>query len=326
VQTVIAENEHFYKWHSNQQLNVGVNVTSNTAITQNYSSSKSLTKLSLLLGNKGEYLKNKLLIYSQIRFEYYKINTTPITGNISTTYFLLKNTTCKLNIAKIFRMPTLNELYWQPGGNINLKPEQGYTYEGELNYTKQINSNVLVFVSGAFFNRTINDWILWTPGANQNPQPLNIQKVWSRGSETTWKLQFQRNKFRAILNSATGYVLSTIQSNYQENNSSENKQLIYTPRYTVNTNFSIAYDNLILTYYHQYIGYRFTTSDNTNWLNPYHYSSLRFNSVLKLNQSTLVFYASCNNLLNKNYTILSAQPMPLRNFEVGISLQYKKGK
>lgn len=323
VQTIIFENEHFYKWLHGQQLNMGLNATSNTAFTQNYVSTKSLNKVSLLLGNKGEYFNTKLIVYTQARVEYYNTSALPITGNLSATYFLHKNITSKINIAKIYRMPTLNELYWQPGGNINLKPEQGYTYEGELNY-KQQYYHFLISISGAAFSRTVNDWILWTPGAYGNPQPINIQQVWSRGTETTWKLHYQKNKFKAFTTIATSYVLSTVKSNYQENDNTQNKQLIYTPRYSVNANFSIGYDNTILTYYHQYMGYRFTTSDNTQWLTPYHYSSLRLTTSLNLNQSKLILFAACNNLFNTNYTIISNRPMPLQNFEVGISLQYKK--
>lgn len=220
-------------------------------------------------------------------------------------------------------MPTLNELYWQPGGNLNLKPEVGFTNEGELNCIKKFNT-ILISFSGAAFSRNINNWILWTPGANGNPEPINIQKVWSRGTETTLKINYQKNKFKAFTTIATSYVLSTIQSNNQENNSTQNKQLIYTPRYSVNSNISVGYSKTILTYYHQYIGYRFTTSDNTSWLSPYHYSSLRLNTTINLNQSTIVLFAACNNLINKNYNIIANRPMPLQNYEVGISLQYQK--
>jgi vitamin B12 transporter len=326
IRTVIIENEHFYNWLSNQQLNIGTNFTSNTAFTDNYQGTKELNKVSLVIGNKGEYFHEKLVIYSLARFEYYNTNAKPLTGNLSATYFLTNNLTTKANVAKIYRMPTLNELYWQPGGNINLKPEQGYTLEGELIYKKQFNK-ILVSVSGAVFNRNIENWILWVPGSNGSSQPINIQQVWSRGTETSWKLGYSYNKFKLNTNVSTGYVLSTVEKNSQENNNTQYCQLIYTPRYTINANVSIGYDNFILTYYHQYVGYRFTASDNTQWLNPYHYSSIRLNATLSINsQSNIVFFAACNNLFNANYTVLVNRPMPLRNFEVGISINYKQNK
>ncbi|MDX2174562.1 MAG: TonB-dependent receptor [Bacteroidota bacterium] len=326
IRTFIIENEHFFKWINNQQLNIGTNFTSNKAFTDNYQGTKELDKVSLVIGNKGEYLDKKLVIYSLARFEHYNTNAKPLTGNVSATYFLIKGITARLNVARIYRMPTLNELYWQPGGNINLKPEKGYTFEGELAYNKQFNK-MLVSVSGAAFSRNIDNWILWVPGNNGSSRPINIQQVWSRGTETSWKLGYKKNKFKLNTNFSTSYVLSTVERNSQENNTTTYCQLIYTPRYTVNANVSMGYNNFILTYYYQYVGYRFTTSDNTQWLNPYHYSSLRINATLTVNQqSNFVFFAACNNLFNANYTVLVNRPMPLRNFEVGISIYYKQNK
>lgn len=325
VQSFILENEHFYKWFYNQQLNFGINATTNTAYTNNYESTKSLSKLSFLLGNKSDYFNAKLIVYSLARFEYYSNKLIPFTGNISATYFLGKNITTKINIAKLFRVPTLNELYWQPGGNINLKPEQGFTFEGELDYKKQFKT-ILVSVSGAAFSRTIDNWILWVPGRNGSSQPINVQKVWSRGTETNWKIKYKKNNFTTSATISTAYILSSVQHNHQENNNTTNKQLIYTPRYTVNGNFSIGYANFILSLYQQYIGYRFITSDNLQWLKPYHYSTLRLNTTLNTHKNCLIIFVACNNMFNTNYTIIANSPMPLRNYEIGISIQYKKNK
>ena len=41
------------------------------------------------------------------------------------------------------------------------------------------------------------------------------------------------------------------------------------------------------------------------------------------NQKQIENYYS-NNLLNKNYVVVSNSPMPLRNFEIGLSFQFTK--
>ncbi|MDO9001640.1 MAG: TonB-dependent receptor [Bacteroidota bacterium] len=323
TQTLIAENENYLTWNKKHQLNFGVNFTSSSATTNNYASTKSLNKLSFLLGNKFSFLNNKLLVYTAARIDYFSTGAFPITGNVSADYKLTKQIALTLNGAKVYRHPTLNELYWLPGGNINLKPEQGYTQEGAINYNRQIN-NTTFFVSGAVFNRKINDWILWIPGAGGNPSPINIQQVWSRGAETTWRVNYIKNKFRCAVNIVTGYVLSTIESNNQENNNSVNKQLIYTPRYTINSNVLIGYKKTAITFFNQYVGYRYTTSDNSQWLNPYQISSLRLNHTINFKVISFNVFGACNNLFNENYTILLGRPMPLRNYEIGITLQTKK--
>ena len=43
----------------------------------------------------------------------------------------------QLSISKLYRIPTFNELYWLPGGNLDLKPEAGYSVGGLLAYQKR---------------------------------------------------------------------------------------------------------------------------------------------------------------------------------------------
>jgi vitamin B12 transporter len=322
VKTWMLENENYFSLHKKYQLNVAANILSSSAITENYSSEKSQSRVSILLGNRFSFFKERFISYLSFRAEYYSVGTLPITGNISLEYKLFKNISAKINMAKVYRQPTLNELYWTPGGNVNLKPEEGYTYEGEINYTKHIQ-NIKFFISAAAYSRIITNWILWTPGANGNPSPVNIQNVWSRGTETTWKVAYRKNKIHFDAGVITGYCLSTVKANTQLNDNSVNKQLIYTPRYTANTTLSFGYANTDLVFYNQYAGYRFTTSDNLNWLNPYLISSLRVNHNRSIKNINFIFFASCNNLTNRNYTVVAGRPMPLRNYELGITLKIK---
>lgn len=323
AKTAMLENENYFTLNKNNQLNVGLNVSSSSAVTENYTSTKTLSRFSLLAGNKFSLPGDKFIAYVAARAEYFSVGTLPVTGNIALEYKLFKNMTLAANAAKVYRQPTLNELYWVPGGNINLKPEQGYTYEGTVSYKKQFK-NTAVFVSGAAFSRQINNWILWVPGTNGNPAPVNVQQVWSRGTETTWRINYRKNKFFAGAGVVTGYVLSTVQADRQDNSNTLNRQLIYTPRYTANGNMMLGYDKLTLIFFHQYTGYRFTTSDNAEWLAPYHISSLRGNYNLPAKNVKLVLYAACNNIFNANYTVLEARPMPLRSYELGITIQTLK--
>ncbi|MCW3075709.1 MAG: hypothetical protein JWO32_318 [Bacteroidetes bacterium] len=323
LQTYIGENENNFKWGANNLFNAGINFTSYKGKADNYNGIKTLSKVALFIGNKFSFMNNRLINYVSIRTEYFSNGKAPVTGNVSLEYKILKNVSAKLNAARVYRQPTLNELYWSPGGNPFLLPEEGYTYEGDLSYNKVIK-HFSFLVSGSAYMRMINNWILWVPTFNSTT-PLNIQKVYSRGTETSFKMLYDKNKLRLSFNVSTGYVLSTIRSSTQENGNTTGKQLIYTPRYTINTNLSVSYESLTLTYYHQYIGYRFTTSDNSQWLDPYHYSSLRFNYHADIQTTTnLIVFISCNNLFNTNYAVIAARTMPLRNFEIGLTLSTNK--
>ena len=323
ARTAMFENENYFTLNKNNQLNVGLNISSSSANTKEYAAAKTLSRASLMAGNKFSLPGDKFIAYMAARVEYFSAGTLPVTGNIGLEYRLFKSITLAASAARVYRQPTLNELYWMPGGNINLKPEQGYTNDGTVTYKKQLK-NIAVVVSGAAFSRHINNWILWVPGTNGNPSPVNLQQVWSRGTETTWKISYRKNKFYAAAAVVTGYVLSTVQADRQENSNTVNRQLIYTPRYTANCNMTLGYDRLTLVFFHQYTGYRFTTSDNAEWLKPYHISSLRCNCNMPVKKVKLLLYAACNNVFNTNYTVLEARPMPLRSYEFGITVQTLK--
>ncbi len=319
-QTILIENENYYNWKSRHDFYFGVNMSFNQAFIRNYESIKYLNKISFLIGNKFSFLNSKLISNISARAEYFSIGTLPFTGGAAFEYRLFEPISLIFNAAKVYRQPTLNELYWMPGGNNNLKAEQGLTFEGGANYKKQLN-NLLFQITGALYSRDIRNWILWIPAQNGTSSATNIQNVWSRGSETTLKLNYKKNIIKIGSSIMASYVLSTIQSSKQENNNTLNKQLIYTPRYLLNSNLSVGINNIYFIFYHQYTGYRFTTSDNSHWLIPYQVSSCRLNYVFDIKKINLSVFVSCNNLFNQNYFIIAGRPMPLKNYEFGISIK-----
>lgn len=323
LQTLIAENENIFRWRENNSLNLGANFTAYSGMSDGYRGAKSLQKAAFFAGNKFSIINNKLMLYVSLRTEYFSTAKTAITGNTALEYAISRQITAKVNAAKVYRQPTLNELYWTPGGNPSLLPEEGYTYEGDLSYKKQFG-HVHLFISGSAYMRTITNWILWLPSP-AGSTPVNIQEVFSRGTETHSRLSWQKNKTKLSLGIVSGYVLSTVKSSRQENDNTQSRQLIYTPRYTINGNISFTYSKFTLTAYHQYVGYRFTTSDNLQWLTPYHYTSVRanFQSNVQPSANMTLFFA-CNNVFNTNYAVIAGRYMPLRNFEIGITLKTNK--
>lgn len=320
TKTTIVESDNFWQWNRNNRLNFGASLNSNSANTDAYQETKYLNRVSFLLSNKSSFFNRKFNTSIAVRGEYFSVGSLPITGHVSAEYIFSSKLKIALNTARVYRQPTLNELYWQPGGNINLKAEQGFTNEGSLDYQTNIKNFKLQF-NAAAYSRVINNWILWLPGIAGNPSPINIQKVWSRGTETTSKLTYSHKKFLIGLNMLTSYVLSTVESNLQTRSNTLHRQLIYTPRYTVTSSLHFVYDKFSATLFHNYCGYRFTTSDNSEWLPPYHLNHLKLNYTLDKKHSRFSFFTACNNIFNKNHFVIAGRAMPLRNYELGITLQ-----
>ena len=324
IYTSIIESQN-YLIHKNHTFQLGLNFTNNLGQTNNYNASKTLQKLAFLVGDQYVLLKNKIKINVAARLEKFNTGAMHLTGSVSGDYRFLKHLLFSVNASKVYRQASLNELYWQPGGNAQLKPEEGYTAESNLKL--ETHKNKIYFEVGiSAFDRIISNWILWTPGPNGQPSPLNIQKVWNRGLETNWNLKYKNKKFASGIQVNTSYVLSTVLSNEIENSNVVAKQLIYTPRYNLNGNIHVSYSHFTFYYLQQYVGYRYTTSDNSAWLNPYYYGGLKFQWQFGFKKINLISNFSVNNLYNQSYQVIAARPMPSRNYEFGIQVQLKNNK
>jgi iron complex outermembrane receptor protein len=225
------------------------------------------------------------------------------------------------NAGKVFRLPTLNNLYWNPGGNPDLKPEQGYSEEIGLELRKEIKNRNLFF-DITWFNRDINNWIAWLPSGGGIWSPVNILEVWSRGCETQSTIAYQHNKFRIYNKTITNYVVSTYQKSINENDESTGRQLIYTPMYSGSNTTVASWKDLSLIYNFSYTGYRYLSSDNYLYLKPYwlHNASFAYRFHYKKTDTNLSL--SVDNLLDRSYQVVASNPMPLRYWKLTVQFQF----
>jgi vitamin B12 transporter len=324
TKTFISEADVFYKVNNTHKLYFGINYTKNTAITVNYILPEtSLNKSAVMLGYNLNLLQQKLNLDVNLRQEFSSSYPIPFTGSSGITYQLLKAIKLKVNAAKVYRLPTLNDLYWKNGGNPDLKPEEGYTYEGTFDLNLPLK-NFILQSELTYFNKQIQNWITWIPGPNSSPTPMNVLKVYSRGTETSSSISYLKKQLRLKLGFNSSYVLSTSMASSLPNDASVNKQLIYTPRYNYGANFTFCLYDLSLMYLHNYIGYRFTSSDNTSWLKPYHLGTFKLAYTFKMSKVSFAAGFQVNNAFNVSYKVIDQRPMPLRNYEVNISLTFNK--
>ncbi|MBK6521620.1 MAG: TonB-dependent receptor [Sphingobacteriaceae bacterium] len=325
MQTRIIEDELYFKWHNHDILNFGFNYTKNEGLTEYYNGSKFIERYSFVASHRDLFFNEKLTTNAVIRLEHTSSNLNPLTYNFGSEYIPFKKLLLKLNAGKVYRIPTLNDLYWIPGGNPDLKPEEGYTADGTAEYstTKEAFD---VKLSGSLFYKLISNWIQWVPNSVGSYKPINLQQVYSRGSETSWQLAYSKNKFKVQLKCITSYVLSTVNKTKLDGDETLNKQLIYTPRYTINSSLTLRYKTLAISYFHNYTGYRFAASDNSVWLKPYHYSTLRATYSYQFQKIEVELFGNINNVLNKQIEILDNRPIALRYFEIGVQLNYKQTK
>ncbi len=322
VNTFIIESTNDYKLKFGT-IHFGINNTLYQTDTKNYDTLHKLNKLAFFAGYNISLLKSKINYSIFLRKEITNQTLIPFTGNSGITYVFNKNISGKVNVSKSYRQPSLNDLYWKQGGNINLKPEDSKEFDGGLEF-KFGTKNVKINIEGNCFDRQTNNWIIWLPSDKGYWTPRNLLQVHSRGTETKTSLSYLNKNLVLKLDLNTSYVLSTNEKNINENDNSIDRQLIYSPRYSGYATFLIQYKKIIILYNYNYTGYRFTSTDNTSWLQPYQMSNLKISSHFDFSNSRINLFANCNNLFNSNYLVVANSPMPLRNYEFGITFQFIK--
>lgn len=322
VNTVILESDHTYAFKK-QTFHLGANATSYISDAVTYDRIHHLNKLAFFAAYKLQACQSKLTYNLSIRKEFTNLTDIPFTGNTGIHFQIHKHIATKINANTSYRQPTLNDLYWIPGGNPALKPEQSYEFDGGLEF-KTLKKHIDIFVEVTYFNRHTSNWIMWVPSTNNYWSPQNIAQVYSRGTETKTEITYHQKNLHIKLSMNTSYVLATNQIGKNENDKSVGRQLIYTPRYAGQAGICVTYKNINVLFNQSYTGYRFTSSDNTSWLMPYYVANIKASYHYDMTKTSVDFFGSINNIFNKNYTVVASRPMPLQNFEIGIILKYSK--
>lgn len=225
------------------------------------------------------------------------------------------------NIGNNYAAPTFNQLYWRTGGNPNLKTQRSFNVDAGFVYRFKF-----IFDITFDFNYTcidFNDKIVWQPGPNGIWSPVNVDKTRS----DVLAFDFKADKHitdELSMNLGVNYTYSqSVKKNGKyPGDPSVDKQLIYIPRELSKTNFGISYKDAGINLYYRFIGKRYTDFDNTRFLpavdlldGNIYYSY----SIWKLKMQAKV---EVNNILDTDYQIMPGYPMPLRNFKIGLSINY----
>ncbi len=312
---------HFNRSHS---IQAGINGTFAYAKADSYKEDAHQNRISVFGSYSIQNKDARLAATTYFRQEYVDNGSEkiPFTYGVSGKWNISPWLKLYLNGSRVYRVPTLNDLFWQPGGNPDLKPERGYSIEsGVAAEIFQSNKEWNIRLEATGFSRQVKDQIIWLPSQSYWT-PQNLVEVWSRGLETTTNIAFSRNRKEIGLQVLTNYVLATNQRSKVEGDASVGKQIIYTPRYNGSGKFYISAKNVVFSVIQSYTGYRFTSSDNSEWLNPFWLTSIRMEYAIRLRTHTLKFNAEINNLFSNSYQIVAERAMPLQNFELGISLRF----
>ncbi len=220
-----------------------------------------------------------------------------------------------------YRSPSLNDMYWSPGGNADLKPERGWN--GELSISKFLDKEKHFRIEFNNYHHLVDNWIMWQPKENAGYwSAQNVQKVYSRGVELKlnwWKMLKEQMRLSQSLNFSVGK--SEIIESFLGNSESEGKDLIYTPRYSMQYFLEAAWKEVKFRWRSSVSSKVYTSTDNSFYMPAYSLSNVDviFSSII--GEFTVGFNVGLDNVFNIDYQVVANQPMPKRTFHLGMSLQ-----
>lgn len=325
--TLIAEAEVRIKLNNDRQrINAGINNTFAQALSDGFPNRQKQNRTALFASYRFTTRNRRSTTSLSVRQEVVAAETVPFMWSLGSEYRLVKWLTAKANVSRVYRLPTFNDLYWVPGGNPDLLPESGYSGEAGLAVKGKLAPHVEANAEATVFQRTMDNWIIWLPGGAYW-SPENLMNVWSRGLEMRGGTGWRMRNTAVRLDLMTNYVVSTNQTAKTRNDASVGKQLIYVPMYSGHGKLSLEHKRLRTTLGANYTGYRYTSTDNRTFLEPFTLVdasiSYRINAGAKCSASVMV---QGFNLLDANYQVMLDRPMPLRNFQVGLSVQFHQPK
>lgn len=231
----------------------------------------------------------------------------------------------KSNLSKVHHRPTLNDMYWQPGGNPHLKSENGYSIDWGFHFTKQLGKYNKLDAKLVLYASLIDDWIIWQPSDFRYWRPTNLQKVFARGAERFISLNTILGKF--TIDTKISYSMNFTSAKEANGNlfTDYKNQLLYIPKHVANANISIVYKNSFFNYGFNYTSARYTVQEAENSrhkLPQYKLHSLTLGQSLEVGKQIFEAKFSIENLLDTDYQAILWRAMPGRHYQFFIKMTF----
>ena len=222
----------------------------------------------------------------------------------------------KGNVSGSYRVPTLNERFWRPGGNPNLKPEQGWNYESGLRHTYTLG-RLQLESEATLYRMLVDNWVQWMPGTAAYWSPVNLQKVRSQGIELSSRISKRIDELTTAVTAGYTYTSAEQIASY-EGPGELDRQLAYVPLHKATLATDATFRSWSFISSLNYTGKRYTNNTNTGSLPGFALLDLALNKSLKLGEQTLVATARVDNATDTRYTTMQNQPMPGRQYTLGL--------
>lgn len=256
-----------------------------------------------------QLVSDQLSYNINIRQEFLNDFENPLIVSIDTKYKINQWYSLKANASKNYRVPTFNDLYWNNGGNIYLKPE--ISYQGAI--SNEFYFKYFLFNMNLFYINS-KDLISWQPDINGMFSPINISETENIGFEMAAK--FSKSIQKNIFNIGINYAYTSAK------NIETGKQLMYVPFHKVTGTIDYRIQQFNAYFQQLFNGNVFTTTDNSTDLDSYLVANIGLDYFFSYKTMPIKIGFKINNIFNIYYENVAYRPMPNRNIQTTITFKF----
>lgn len=225
-----------------------------------------------------------------------------------------------------FRFPTLNDLFWTPGGNPNLKPEFGRTTE--LLLAKRLNYNrTQLELKASAFTAQIDNYIQWVPTGGFF-EPQNVRRVASNGASAGFELSLPIQAVTMSFTSNYSFTRATVLESERTGDPAIGNQLIYTPQHKATSGLKLNFESWSFYADAQYYGEVHTTSDNQEVLalDPFINVDAGIGKRFEYKKFSAIARVGCRNVTNTEVYFQRFYPMPGIQGTFSLTIQFQSNE
>ncbi len=305
----------------NFTLRAGIDIDYDRVESSNYSDLKTRFSTSIYTGLNKQFLK-RVTLDLLIREELVDGKLLPVMPYAGVNYKALKKEELyfRASVSRNYHLPTLNDLYWYPGGNPSLKPEDGLETEAGISYMKKLTKNMAAAIEINGFYNKISNWIQWKPSDYRFWTPENMAEVHARGMELSASLNVRAGLWHYRISGFYAYTRTTDESALAIEKGYSGRQLIYIPAHHGNAFLYMAYKNWNFGWNSMITGSRTTTMNPadsySNTLPAYWLNNIQLGKKWLFNKIDVAMQIKINNVFNVQYQAVIWRAMPGRNIEI----------
>lgn len=260
-------------------------------------------------------------VLAALRAEAWQGKLLPISPYVSVSAKVLKHLSFHFFGGYNYRVPSMNDRFWQPGGNPNLLPESGWSYESSVVF-QRLFGKISLKSRAAFYQATYTNLIQWVPIGGGIWQTENVKNVAVSGFDFSLSTDYTRHNLAVAYTANLSLNSSQIRQSHTANDQSLGKQLVYQPKFKFTQRLQLGFKNWFTQIAYNFTGVvssSYAASNNT--LPGFGILNAKFGYTIQAKSARYLLLLGLNNIFDTYYETIAYFPMPGKNIALTLKLE-----